>query len=195
MKFVMLLIFTVSVFVISASVGYAQEEGLEGIARPLVSKEKVVDGQIVSFDGESMSVAKKEFDPNIYGVAVADPALAIMDLNNENSLYVATSGKALVKVSAKNGEIKVNDLVTSSDEPGVGVKADGDGVVLGTALQEFDSSGSGFISVNVRPHFSGEAERDNFIKNNLLPIVVLIIVLIVVNFIIVKYEFYRRKIK
>ena len=176
MKFalrIFVLIFLLAATTALISTKALAQAGIEGIASPLVTDEQVVDGEIISYDGESMSKSKKAFDPNIYGVAVKNPALAVMDLNNEASMYVATSGKVLVKVSAKEGAIKVNDLITSSEDPGVGVKASSEGVVLGVALESFDGSGSGYIPVNVRPHFSGDHTEGNIFKKNIVPMLLL----------------------
>ena len=176
MKFalrIFVLIFLLAATTALISTKALAQAGIEGIASPLVTDEQVVDGEIISYDGESMSKSKKAFDPNIYGVAVKNPALAVMDLNNEASMYVATSGKVLVKVSAKEGAIKVNDLITSSEDPGVGVKASSEGVVLGVALESFDGSGSGYIPDNVRPHFSGDHTEGNIFKKNIVPMLLL----------------------
>lgn len=172
-------VFLVAVVIFKPPRALAQA-GIEGIASPLVTEELVVDGEIISYDGDSMSKSKKPFDPNIHGVAVTNPALAVMDLNNETGMYVATSGKVKVKVSAKGGSIKVNDLITSSEDPGVGVKASGEGVVLGVALESFDGSGTGYISVNVRPHFSGDDDGTNIFKKN----IVLMLLLFFLNLIL-----------
>lgn len=169
------LVFGVSLVLLSVTVS-AEEPGVEGIARPFMGEEKVTDGEIVSFDGKSMSKSKKEFDPNIHGVVVKDPALAIMDLNKQDTMYVATSGKVLVKVSTEKGAIKANDYITSSRIPGVGVRADKDGVVLGVALEAFNGSGTGYIPVNVRPHFLGTERNDGFFKSKVWPVILLVLV-------------------
>src|SRR5205814_9019042 len=46
--------------------------------------------------------------------------------------------KVYILVSAKNGAIKKGDLLTSSTIPGIATKADKDGYVLGTALEDAD---------------------------------------------------------
>ena len=60
----------------------------------------------------------------------------------------------LAGVYAVNGEIKKNQLITSSTTPGVGVKAISSGFVLGTALENYSDPKPGRILVSVNPHYS-----------------------------------------
>ena len=76
------------------------------------------------------------YDGNIYGVYVAEPALALENLSLTDAKTVATSGKAYVRVSDANGQVKKGDYVTSSDKEGVGQKATKSGYVMGTALED-----------------------------------------------------------
>lgn len=86
------------------------------------------------------------YSPDLIGGISESPGILI-DTNfesdnlwesNERPLTVA--GRIPVKVTAKNGPIKVGDLVTSSEIPGVGMKATKAGMVVGTALTDFDPS-------------------------------------------------------
>lgn len=151
---VCLLLIGVFLFVTIENAVFALEPSvINGIAIPLVTNEKnISEGQIISYDGKSMERSKSEYDKKIYGVTVMDPDLAITDLDRKGQAYVLSNGRASVKVSSKNGSIQVNDYITSSDEPGVGMRATEDGTVLGTALEAFDKDGVGVISVQVSPH-------------------------------------------
>jgi len=151
---VCLLLIGVFLFVTIENAVFALEPSvINGIAIPLVTNEKnISEGQIISYDGKSMERSKSEYDKMIYGVTVMDPDLAITDLDRKDQAYVLSNGRASVKVSSKNGSIQVNDYITSSDEPGVGMRATEDGTVLGTALEAFDKDGVGVISVQVSPH-------------------------------------------
>jgi len=151
---VCLLLIGVFLFVTIENAVFALEPSvINGIAIPLVTNEKnISEGQIISYDGKSMERSKSEYDKKIYGVTVMDPDLAITDLDRKDQAYVLSNGRASVKVSSKNGSIQVNDYITSSDEPGVGMRATEDGTVLGTALEAFDKDGVGVISVQVSPH-------------------------------------------
>ncbi len=49
-------------------------------------------------------------------------------------VIVGLSGRVPVKVSTKNGDIQPGDYITTSDIPGVGMKATEAGRVIGKAL-------------------------------------------------------------
>jgi hypothetical protein len=73
-------------------------------------------------------------------------------------------------VSSINGNIKKNDFITTSTIAGVGQKATRNGMILGTALQDYSSSNqklSGKILVVISPHFIASFE-DN--KTNVLEV-------------------------
>lgn len=74
-------------------------------------------------------------------------------------------GKLPVKVSTKNGDIKIGDPITTSDILGVAMKARKNGKILGYALESFDDSVK--VSDGVRRQ---EAEREQAVmKFNLDP--------------------------
>lgn len=151
---------------------------VNGIAIPLISNQKnISEGEIISYDGKSMERSKSGYDKKIYGVTVMDPDLAITDLDKKGQAYVLSNGRAGVKVSSKNGSIQVNDYITSSNEPGVGMRATEDGTVLGTALEAFDKNGVGVISVQVSPHT--EANVDSESKSRWNPMILVIIFFVV----------------
>lgn len=58
--------------------------------------------------------------------------------SSENPRPVSLTGRVPTKVSAKNGNITTGDFVTSSDIPGVAMKATSAGVVIGQALEDFN---------------------------------------------------------
>ncbi|MFH1601456.1 MAG: hypothetical protein ABIB61_00685, partial [Candidatus Shapirobacteria bacterium] len=79
---------------------------------------------------------------------------------------ISLVGKVPVKVSTQNGAIKVGDPLTTSEIPGVAVKATGPGKIIGYALESFD--GSVKVSAGVREQ---EINRTKSItKFNLDPI-------------------------
>ena len=151
---------------------------INGIAIPLVTNEKNInEGQIISYDGKTMERSRSEYDKKIYGVTVMDPDLAITDLDKKEQAYVLSNGRASVKVNSNNGSIEVNDYITSSDEPGVGMKATEDGVVLGTALEAFDKDGTGMISVQVSPHTQVNIGDDQTSRWNPMILVIIFFIL------------------
>jgi hypothetical protein len=74
----------------------------------------------------------------------------------DNPKPLALSGRVLLKVSTKNGPIRVGDRITSSDIAGVGMKAVAAGMTVGTALEELPETASGSfqrIMVFVGPQY------------------------------------------
>lgn len=174
-----ILFFVIFLLLVNKNIALALEPSVvNGIAIPLTTSEKnIEEGQIISYDGKSMERSKSEYDKKIYGVTVMDPDLAITDLDKKSQAYVLSNGRASVKVSSKNGSIQANDYITSSDEPGVGMKATKEGVVLGTALEPFDKDGTGVISVQVSPHTQANIGDDHKSKWNPMLLVIVFFVL------------------
>ena len=174
-----ILFFVIFLLLVNKNIALALEPSVvNGIAIPLTTSEKnIEEGQIISYDGKSMERSKSEYDKKIYGVTVMDPDLAITDLDKKTQAYVLSNGRASVKVSSKNGSIQANDYITSSDEPGVGMKATKEGVVLGTALEPFDKDGTGVISVQVSPHTQANIGDDHKSKWNPMLLVIVFFVL------------------
>jgi hypothetical protein len=117
----------------------AEGLGTLGIARLIVVEDKnVKDGSVVSSpQGEKgAKLTTTAYDPQVVGIVARDAAILIETKND--GVPVISTGAVYVLVSAKNGAIKKGDLITSSTIPGVAVKADKDGYVLGTALENAD---------------------------------------------------------
>ena len=92
---------------------------------------------IVSIDpngDEKVVKSSKPYDPAVAGIISTDPGLLI-GKNDSGSKPLALSGRVPVKVSLINGEIKRGDPITTSNIPGVGMKATEPGAVVGKAMQ------------------------------------------------------------
>ncbi len=113
----------------------AQTAG-QGVAVSVVVSGEAVDGDVVCSEGGEVKACASAYDAGIYGVYVAEPALWIENLSQTEAKSIMTSGRAYVRVSDKNGQIKKGDYVTSSEVGGVGQKAIKSGYVLGTALED-----------------------------------------------------------
>lgn len=123
-----------------------------------LSGEPGKEGDIVSYSEGVYSLAKKDYDASMFGVIVTNPASSIEDTNLQNSSLISSFGEVLVNVSGKNGEIKEGDLITSSDIPGVGVKATQSGQILGIARNDFtpanaSDTGQILVFVDIRTSF------------------------------------------
>jgi hypothetical protein len=112
-------------------------------------------GEIVCSDNAQVKGAtvlnksQKAYDETIVAVFVKpdniqrDPSLPNIIQNP-----FKTTGICFVKYNSENGTIKKGDLITSSSEPGVGMKATISGIVLGVALEDASSS-SGLIKIRI----------------------------------------------
>lgn len=94
--------------------------------------------------------------PNVVGVAVADPALMTGIVLNEdgeptnlaNGMALAISGIVTINVNTQNGVITPGDLIVSSSTPGEGMKAPDDpepGTVVAKALGSYSAAGTGSV--------------------------------------------------
>lgn len=132
-------------------------------------------GDIVSYKDGKYSLTDVFQDSTIYGVVVENPSISFVDRNLEEAKLVTSVGEVLLNVSSKNGSIKEGDYVTSSDIPGVGVKAKEDGQVLGIAMEEFsadksDEIGQIYVLLDIKTMFFGKGLSGNIldiIRNSL----------------------------
>lgn len=144
-------------FVACSSYTFAQENSISaGLSVSIpISDQNVQDGDIISSTPTGYVLCKIAYDPTIYGIMVAKPALALQKSTDEPGFYpVTTVGKLYVRVTNSNGNIKIGDYITSSTTPGVGQKAITDGYAVGTALENFDSGTIGKIIVSVKPSYT-----------------------------------------
>ena len=165
--FLYLLIFNLGFDCFISNKAYAQEQDFTGTAVNLkINDENVQVGSIISGSENGYIISSSEYDSGIYGVATKTPAITLESINDDSLTPVVYSGQTRLLVSTKNGEIKKNDLITSSNTPGVGMKATSDGFVLGTALESFSNKKIGMILVNVSPHYYDSAES-TYENNNI----------------------------
>jgi len=125
-----------------------------GVAQSLAIQGEVMDGSLVCTQDNQAKLCVNGYDPSMAGVVTKTPAVAFDTVEpREGYVPVVTSGKAYVRVSAREGGIAQGDYLTSSDIAGVAVKAKKSGYVLGTALQEYTGSEVGVIlaTIDVRP--------------------------------------------
>jgi len=98
--------------------------------------------------------SSKPYQQTLIGIISSNPKEILGEGNENDSRPVALIGTVPVKVSTKNGEIKPGDYLTSSDIPGVAMKANGFGRVIGMALEPYNGEGIGKIKVFLNPHFA-----------------------------------------
>jgi hypothetical protein len=125
-------------------------------------------GDIVSFNNLDYFLSTTQYDQNIVGVIVENPIVSYEDLNLENYKLIVSSGEALLNVSNVNGNIKEGDFVTSSDIPGVGVKAVKTGQIVGIALEDNVTTNTDEIRkisilVDIRFRVIGDTSSNNIL--------------------------------
>lgn len=150
---------------------YADEEISAGTALSIpIGDNNAKDGSIIASTPKGYVLTGIPYDSNIYGVLTESPALFLQNADESSSKPVMSSGKIYVLVSSANGNIAKNDFITSSAIPGVGQKATRNGMILGTALENYsnsDQKATKLILAAVSPHFNASF-IDN--KTNLLEV-------------------------
>lgn len=135
---------------------FAQEVTL-GTALPVQINENVQDGDIISTSAEGGFVRSHvPYESFLFGVISLHPALNLYEIGAKNEYPALIAGKAYVRVSSSNGNIKRGDGVTSSTSPGVGMKATENGYVIGIAEEDYseaDTKQIGLVLIAVDPHF------------------------------------------
>ena len=128
------------------------------VAMPITLNEpEIREGDIVSLINGQYILSSEPYDSRMGGTINLNPTLLIGNLESERSYPLVSTGVSYVRVSSLNGPIETGDLVTTSMIPGIGMKANEYGVVLGTALEPFDNSdpeviGKIAVSLNIGTH-------------------------------------------
>lgn len=102
-------------------------------------------------------ITESEYQDNMVGVYQETPGVAWSNVSKIGSIPVVSSGTALVRASAENGEIQPGDYITSSNTPGIAQKAINPGYVLGTARSIITPSEGGeesFVEANINVQFA-----------------------------------------
>ena len=98
----------------------------------------VQEGDIVSLAGNGVSQVQKSskaYDGRSLGIISTKPGIVIGAADGTGKpVIVGLSGRVPVKVSTKNGDIHPGDYITTSDIPGVGMRATRAGHTIGKAL-------------------------------------------------------------
>lgn len=154
-----------------------REAGTLGVARVVQVKDKnLKDGTILSSAKDGASSSTVPYDSQVQGVVSRDAGI-IINNGSYDGVPVISVGTVYVLVSSKEGNIQKGDLIATSTIPGVGVKAIKDGYVIGTALEDYQSSDpkkADIIAVefnlhyfNAKPQFPGSLT--DVLKIALLP--------------------------
>lgn len=101
-----------------------------------LADDKAEEGDILSYTEKGLVRSDREYDNRMFGVIQKDPPVTYKRSDGSGT-PVTRSGTVLVNVTTINGPIKVGDLITSSNMPGKGEKAENSGYVIGVATREF----------------------------------------------------------
>ena len=120
----------------------------------------MAEGDIVSLTGDGVSQIRKStkaYDAKSLGIISTKPGLVIGAADGEGKpVVVGLSGRVPVKVSTKNGDIHPGDYITTSDIPGVGMRATRAGHAIGKALTGFVGGAEGTVMVFIQnTYFDG----------------------------------------
>lgn len=135
-----LLAWLMILFFLVFSPGYALAANSNpwGIAyHVLVDDPNAGDGNIVALEDGIYRLSSQEYDDKIVGVVATNPSLVVDLLGRDDSLPMVSSGQTYALVNGSNGPIAIGDFIAASSRPGVGMKAEKLGIVLGQALETF----------------------------------------------------------
>ncbi len=125
------------------------------LAEMYFSSEELEPGDIVYATGiMGVGKAREENRENVIGVVSTKPGITLgfddsSIIGNQSGYPIALSGRVPIRLSTENGPIKVGDKIMLSSIPGVGMKADGSGLIVGVAIEDFDGEHAyslGFIN-------------------------------------------------
>ena len=130
------------------------QQPLQGIAEYIITDTPLEDGSIVILSEKGYAVSTQEYSDDIFGVITDNPAVAISQFPKNTAQAVVSSGSTHVRVNHRGGVIAAGDWITTSGEPGVGMKATRTGMALGRALSPLASGlNEGLVQVVISPQF------------------------------------------
>ena len=159
MKYTALIVFfgLILLVFLSPILAFAQNTSAGTALSIPIADKNAKDGSIIISTPKGFALSSITYDTNMYGVLTQDPAVYLQNQSDDTLKPVTSSGKVYVLVSSINGNIKKNDFITTSTIAGVGQKATRNGMVLGTALEDYSNSNQKItdkILVAVNPHFN-----------------------------------------
>ncbi len=159
-----------SILLIAIGYIFISKANFDTVAVSVVIDDKnVLSGDIVSLKAGKYVLASTEYDAQMFGVVVDDPALSIQDLDLKDAHYLLSSGQVFVRVSNSNGKIKKGDYLTSSTTAGVAIKALTTGQLLGVALEDYNPRSANDVGkINVLLNIRSAYVGNTSIRANLL---------------------------
>lgn len=127
------------------------------------------DGDIICTYTDGNARCNEEYDAAIFGVISDSPAASLTDTEVKDGRLIVTSGISSIRVSSAGGNIADGDFITSSSVPGVGMKANRNGYVVGKAIEGYENSDAGQVNkiqilVSVHPEGKLTGTRGNLLQ-------------------------------
>jgi F0F1-type ATP synthase membrane subunit c/vacuolar-type H+-ATPase subunit K len=107
-----------------------------GVAKIVEVEGDIKDGNIISASKKKAILSNIPYDSQVLGVVSRDAAIVLNASGSNKGVPVISIGTVYVLVSTQNGVIKKGDQITTSTIPGVGMKADKEGYIIGNALED-----------------------------------------------------------
>lgn len=109
----------------------------------------------------SVNRATASGNGTLMGIVSTEPSQTLGTAQVPNGYPIALTGRVPTKVNGEGGAIAVGDKITISSVAGVGKKATAAGMVVGTAVEVFNGSGTGSIEVFVNLMYYNPVDGDN----------------------------------
>ncbi len=146
-----------AIFLVRPSEVFAQQNSLSdlAVAQPIqISGAGLQNGSIISYRNGTYQLSVETYDKTMFGVISQNAAIVISQPNTTPAKYpVVTVGTTNVRVSTENGAIHKGDVLTSSSIPGVAMRANKSGFILGIAQGDYTSGEIGLVPVAVDVKF------------------------------------------
>jgi hypothetical protein len=120
--------------------------GNSDVAETYFSSQSLEPGDVIALvDGLTIARATTDTATRILGVVSTAPGILLGSDDaapeaNQTAYPIALSGRVPVRLSTENGPIRAGDALMLSSLPGVAMKATGTGMIIGTALDDFDGT-------------------------------------------------------
>ena len=137
-----------------------------------ISNTKVLDdgGKEVTNQGV-MRKADKPYDSKLLGIISTNPGVILGsidgDTGKKDKRMLALSGRVPVKIDPNSPPIEIGDFLTSSDKPGMAMKATKAGYTIGKALESWKTGGPQTIEIFVNlGYYTGTLNADGYLDTD-----------------------------
>lgn len=141
-----LILLSLTLMILSAQPVLAQSDFGRGVAHTYQIDEEVSAGDILVGNDNQYLKSTKAYSPGVVGIVVDQPAV-VFTQSEDTGVAILKVGDADVRVSTVNGDIQAGDYLTTSDIPGVAMKAITSGFVIGLAKADLATSDSEAITL------------------------------------------------